>query len=104
MKTEVVVNNGEALALGGMIQENKTVAGTQIPILGEIPILCNAFKQKDNSIGKTELIIIITPHVIRSLEEARRVTETYREEFERQVRADRNPHRNLERDARRLVE
>jgi general secretion pathway protein D len=104
VKTEVVVNNGEALALGGMIQENKTVAGTQIPILGEIPILGNAFKQKDNSIGKTELIIVITPRVIRSLEEARRVTETYREEFERQVRADRNPRRNLERDARRLLE
>jgi general secretion pathway protein D len=104
VKTSVVVNNGEALTLGGMIQENKTVGGTQIPILGEIPILGNAFKQKDNSIAKTELIIIITPRVIRNLEEARRVTETYREEFERQVRADRNPRHNLERDARRLLE
>jgi general secretion pathway protein D len=104
VKTNVVVNNGEALALGGMIQENKTVSGTQIPLLGEIPILGNAFKQKDNSIGKTELIILITPHVIRNLEEVRRVTDAYREEFERQVRADRKSRRNFERDARRLLE
>jgi general secretion pathway protein D len=87
-----------------MIQENKTVSGTQIPLLGEIPILGNAFKQKDNSLGKTELIIIITPHVIRNLEEVRRVTDAYREEFERHVRADRKSRRNFERDARRLLE
>ena len=104
IKTSVVVNNGQALALGGMIQESKTVARTQVPILGEIPLVGNAFKQKDNSIGKTELIIIITPHVMRNLDEARLVTDEYRREFERHVLADRDQPRRIERSARRLLE
>jgi general secretion pathway protein D len=104
VRTSVVVNNGEPLALGGMIQESKTIARTQVPIVGEIPIIGNAFKQKDNSIGKTELIIIITPHVMRNLDEARLVTDEYRREFERHVLSDRDQLRRLERGARRLLE
>jgi general secretion pathway protein D len=104
VRTSVVVNNGEPLALGGMIQESKTISSTQVPIVGDIPILGNAFKQKDNSIGKTELIIIITPHVMRNLEEARLVTDEYRREFEHQVLTDRDRMRRIERGARRLLE
>jgi general secretion pathway protein D len=104
VRTSVVVNNGEPLALGGMIQESKTISRTQVPIVGEIPILGNAFKQKDNSIGKTELIIIITPHVMRNLDEARLVTDEYRREFERHVLADRDHMRRIQRGGRRLLE
>jgi general secretion pathway protein D len=104
VRTSVVVSNGEPLALGGMIQESKTTSRTQVPIVGDIPILGNAFKQKDNSIGKTELIIIITPHVIRNLDEARLVTDEYRREFERHVLSDRDQLRRMERGARRLLE
>jgi general secretion pathway protein D len=104
IRTSVVVNNGEALALGGMIQESRTLARTQTPILGEIPLLGNAFKQKDNNAAKTELIIIITPRVMRNLDEARLVTDDYRREFERHVLADRDQHRRIERGARRLLE
>jgi len=78
IKTSVVVNNNDALVLGGLIQENKTVSRNQIPILGDIPIFGNAASSKDNTVGKTELIILIRPHVIRNLDEARSITEEYR--------------------------
>jgi general secretion pathway protein D len=78
VKTTVLVNNGEGLALGGMIQTNKTVTTNQVPIIGDLPFIGNAFKQKDNQVNKTELIIIITPHVIRNLDEARAVTDEFR--------------------------
>ena len=78
IRTDVVVNNGEALVLGGMIQESKTVTKNQVPILGDIPILGNAVNSKDNTIAKTELIILIRPHVIRDLNEARSITDDYR--------------------------
>ena len=104
IRTGVVVSNGEALTLGGMIQESKTLARSQMPILGDLPFLGNAFKQKDNRYGKTELIIIITPRVMRNLDEARQVTDEYRREFERHVLHDRNKLRRLEKGVRRTFE
>ena len=78
IKTSVVVNDRDALVLGGLIQESKTVGRSQIPILGDIPIIGSAVSNKTNTIGKTELIILIRPHVIRNLDEARSITEEYR--------------------------
>jgi general secretion pathway protein D len=81
IRTSVVVNNGQALALGGLIQDSRTVTRTQVPILGDIPIIGSAFRQKDNKIGKTELLIIIVPHLMRNASEARLVTDEYRREL-----------------------
>jgi general secretion pathway protein D len=82
IKTSVVVSDGEALALGGMIQKSRTVARNQIPIVGDIPAIGNLFGSKDNQAGKTELLVIITPHVIRNLTEARQVTDEFRRELQ----------------------
>jgi general secretion pathway protein D len=78
IQTRVLVNDGESLALGGLIQQNNNVDRSQVPILGDIPILGNAFKQKDDSIRRTELIIFIRPHVVRDINEAREVTDEFR--------------------------
>jgi general secretion pathway protein D len=78
VKTTVVVNDGEVLALGGMIQDTASKSSTQIPLLGDIPGLGAAFSNKDNSVQKTELIILITPRVVRDNAESRQVTEEYR--------------------------
>jgi general secretion pathway protein D len=102
VRTTVMLNDGEGLALGGMIQTNKSVSKTQIPIIGDLPGLGNAFKQKDNQIAKTELIIIITPHVIRNLEEARAVTDEFRRELSISNKGSRP--RNFEEAIRRTFE
>jgi general secretion pathway protein D len=81
IQTSVVVNNGEALALGGLIQDSKTNTRTQAPILGDLPVIGNAFGQKDLQVGKTELLIIIVPHLMRDAGEARTVTDEYRREL-----------------------
>ncbi|WP_442894980.1 type II secretion system secretin GspD [Bradyrhizobium sp. AZCC 1578] len=104
IKTSVVVNNGEALVLGGMIQESKSVGRTQIPILGDIPVFGNAARYKDHEIGKTELVILIRPHVIRNLDEARFITD----EFRRYIAVE-GPHRRarsrtVEQTGRRILE
>jgi general secretion pathway protein D len=82
IKTSVVVTDGEALALGGMIQEKETTGKAKVPILGDVPLLGNAFRQKTNNTSRTELIIFIRPRVIRDMNEARRVTQ----EFQRELR------------------
>ncbi|TQF42633.1 general secretion pathway protein GspD [Bradyrhizobium sp. UNPF46] len=81
VRTTVVVNDGEAFALGGLIQDKRTKTRTQIPVLGDIPILGNAVRMKDDLIGKTELVIMIAPHVIRNLNEARQMTDEFRREL-----------------------
>lgn len=98
-----MVNDGEAIALGGLIQTSKTKGRTQIPILGDIPIVGNMFKQKDDETVKTELIILITPRVMRNLDEAREVTEEFKREFAAQVWKDRKG-RTLDKAVRRTFD
>jgi general secretion pathway protein D len=78
VKTTVVVNDGEVLALGGMIQDQVSKTSSQIPVLGDLPGIGAMFANRDNSIQKTELIILITPRVVRDGAESRLVTEEYR--------------------------
>ena len=78
VKTTVVVNDGEVLALGGMIQEQATKTSNQVPLLGDIPGLGAVFSNRNNEVKKTELIILITPRVVRDGTESRLVTEEYR--------------------------
>lgn len=79
--TKVLVNDGESIALGGLIQEQNTLTRGQIPILGDIPVLGNVFKNKSDTISRTELIIFIRPRVIRNIREARDVTSEFREKL-----------------------
>jgi general secretion pathway protein D len=78
IRTSVAVTDGDAVALGGLIQERDTVNKNQMPILGDIPVLGKAFGTKDDQINRTELLIIIRPRVMRDGEDARRATEEYR--------------------------
>ena len=78
VKTQVAVADGESLMLGGLIQDSRSKTANQIPVAGDLPIIGNAFKDKDDRINKTELLIMITPHVVRTLNEAREIAEEYK--------------------------
>ena len=78
VKTTVVVNTGESITLGGLIQDRTTESETQVPVLGDIPIIGKAFKDRQSLVEKTELVIMLTPRVVRDLNEAAAVTEEYR--------------------------
>jgi general secretion pathway protein D len=81
MKTSVVVQDSEALALGGLIQERETTGKSKVPVLGDIPLLGAAFRNKSDAVARTELLIFIRPRVIRDLNEAKRVTAEFRKEL-----------------------
>jgi len=76
-KTTVAVRDGQTLAIGGLIQESETMAHTGIPILSKIPILGYLFRSTSTRDSKTELVILITPHVITSLEDGDTVTRSF---------------------------
>jgi general secretion pathway protein D len=81
MKTSVVVNDNEALALGGLIQEKENTIKSKVPVLGDIPVLGAAFRQKEDAVTRTELIMFIRPRVIRDMNEARQVTAEFRRQL-----------------------
>ena len=81
LQTSVVVNDSEALALGGLIQERESTTKSKVPVLGDVPVLGAAFRHKSNAVARTELIIFIRPRVIRDLDEARLVTDEFRKQL-----------------------
>jgi type IV pilus assembly protein PilQ len=66
--TKVKVNNGETLAIGGLIQEKEYETMSKVPLLGDLPILGKLFSQKNFENEKRELIIFITPKIINDNE------------------------------------
>lgn len=73
--TTVAVNDGESLALGGLIRDEAGNIVTGVPVLEDLPLLGNAFRNTEDVRSRTELIIIITPRVVSNPMDARQVTE-----------------------------
>jgi general secretion pathway protein D len=63
--TVVVTPNDQTVVIGGLMQTQNTEVENKVPILGDIPILGYAFKYKTANKAKTELIIFLTPHIVR---------------------------------------
>ncbi len=82
IQTQVAVQSGETLLLGGLIQDNRTTGETGIPLISRIPFLGKLFGNTRNHKDRTELIVLITPRVISSTDEARQVTQEYTRQFE----------------------
>ena len=68
MSTTVQLRDGQSLAIGGLLQDNYKERIRRFPVLGEIPILGALFSSKDFEVGKTELIIIVTPRLVKPLQ------------------------------------
>ena len=64
IKTQVRVNNGETLVLGGIFDGDESSMVSKVPLLGDIPVLGNLFKTTNKQNTKTELIIFLTPRIL----------------------------------------
>ena len=73
--TNLVVQDGQTIIIGGLIREDDSKARTGIPILSKIPILGYLFGNTDKDNTRTELVILLTPHVIKSQQEAKAATD-----------------------------
>lgn len=82
IQTQVAVQSGETLLLGGLIRDNEDQSSKGLPFVSRVPILRNLFGSTTNSNNRTELIVLITPRVISSVDEARQVTEDYARQFQ----------------------
>jgi len=82
LSTEVAVQSGQTVLLGGLIQQTDTTQDSGVPFLSRIPVFGRLFGTTDRRSARTELIVLITPRIIRNPEDARRVTDEYQTQFE----------------------
>ena len=68
--TNVMVKDGQTIVLGGLFQEETTSGFDQVPVVGDIPVLGELFKGETDTSTRTELIVLITPHIINTPDEA----------------------------------
>jgi type IV pilus assembly protein PilQ len=64
VKTQVLVENGGTIVIGGIFTQNEREDVTKVPFLGDVPVLGNLFKTRTRSNNKTELLVFITPKVV----------------------------------------
>ena len=73
-ETRVVVKSGQTVVIGGMMEDNVTETIQSVPILGDLPFIGALFRRTIKGKSKTELLIFLTPHVVRGTEELRQLS------------------------------
>jgi len=81
VQTNLTLKDGATVILGGLISENRDLADTGIPFLKDMPGVGALFRNQKTADRKTELIILITPYIIDSDEQARSITDSFRQRF-----------------------
>ncbi len=70
----VVTPSDKTVVIGGLISSNLTDTDTKVPLLGDIPLLGNLFKHKISNSKRSELVIFLTPHVVKTPEDLARLS------------------------------
>ncbi|HEX3799452.1 MAG TPA: secretin N-terminal domain-containing protein [Verrucomicrobiae bacterium] len=64
--THVLIPSGNTLVMGGLVGDTRSKNNTKVPVLGDIPLLGNAFRSETKSQNKKNLIIFVTPTIVQS--------------------------------------
>ncbi|OFZ17931.1 MAG: type II secretion system protein GspD [Bdellovibrionales bacterium GWB1_55_8] len=95
-QTTVVVGDSDTVVIGGLIRDKQSDTVSKIPILGDIPLLGWLFRAKNQSTEKTNLLIFLTPHIVRQYEKVRAILDKKlqeRDDFLEQNAGGRDPQR-----------
>jgi general secretion pathway protein D len=75
IETRVVVRDQQTVVIGGLLQERETSSVSKVPLLGDIPILGHLFKRTQKSKRKTNLVIMLTPYIVKDQLELQAIRE-----------------------------
>jgi len=81
IETEVTLENGATLVLGGLIRDDKTVVQKKVPLLGDLPLIGGLFRLQRDRLKKTNLLLFITPYVIQDENQSQQITQKKKSEF-----------------------
>lgn len=65
VKTQIRINNGETAVIGGIYEDNTNSTVNKVPFFGDLPLLGNLFKNSSKNITKTELLVFLTPRIVK---------------------------------------
>ncbi|HTT99129.1 MAG TPA: hypothetical protein VMF58_13855, partial [Rhizomicrobium sp.] len=78
INSTVAVQDGETVVLGGLISDSRNTSKNGVPFLQDVPVLGNLFRDTGDSKTRTELMVLITPHVVDNVQKARKITDELR--------------------------
>jgi general secretion pathway protein D len=78
IESSVAIQSGETIVLGGLIKDKSTNGEGGIPLLHEIPVLGSLFGNKNKGQNKIELVVLITPRVVKSRQDANMITDEFK--------------------------
>jgi general secretion pathway protein D len=92
-KTTVVAQNGQTVVIGGLIKNKETQGVQKVPLLGDVPILGTLFKQKNTQTEKVNLMVFLTPTILRDSKDMSRISvkkNNQRKQFNKKHKIDEN--------------
>ncbi len=81
LKTEAIVTSGDTVMLAGLIQDGSTRGSSGFPGLSRIPVLGGLFGRQSSKQDRTEVVVLITPQIVRDQQELRTLTDDYSRRF-----------------------
>lgn len=81
IRTRVAVQDGQTVGMAGLIRDSDTQGNAGIPVLKDVPVLGSLFSSQTSSRQRTELLVLITPHVVKDQRDARALTEDLRNQL-----------------------
>jgi general secretion pathway protein D len=103
VKTSVAVGDGESIMLAGLMRDQSTLGHTKVPLMGDIPVVGNLFKSKNDNIARTELFIAITPQVVKDPRQIRGIADEFRDRMNLTTRPQRAGPPDRRENTNRLV-
>jgi general secretion pathway protein D len=91
--TTITVKDGQTVVIGGLISDAITANESKVPFLGDVPVLGNLFKKKDTQKNKINLLIFLTPHIIKNEADAAEVSTGERDRFRAMMQRSGTPRR-----------
>jgi len=80
-QTNVTMNSGSTVVIGGLIRDDKVTVEKKIPLVGDIPLVGELFKMRRDQLQKTNLLMFITPHVMAGQDDLDRITAAKKNEM-----------------------
>ncbi|HAH86275.1 MAG TPA: hypothetical protein DCL60_02775 [Armatimonadetes bacterium] len=90
-QTSISVRDGQTIVIGGIIKENKEHYTKAVPILSSIPLIGELFKSKQNVVKRSELMVFLTPHILRTEQDVTDVTKDARRQLSIQPHSSYTP-------------